>query len=368
LDEALSWGERALALGERLSAEDVIVHALNNIGKALYYTQPERGLALIQESLRRALAANLPHAVCRGYANSADTLRHLDRYAEARDAYQAFVAYAGRLHMGMYAHYARAELFHLEWLRGDWSAWQRHQLLLFEPLSGEVNPHIGTAFAGTYLGQAYNDVGQAEAARRVLELTGPQARGAAEPQTTLPYMGELARVYSELGRAVEATAAITEIVEWVERIALTDPNSIMALHFACQWAAEQGLIDLARRGLRQLERTREIQDLPETAACLSEARGHVAMMDNDFRSAIESLSEALDQWTAQSRPYDQVRTLNGLSLALVEAGNNVEARSACERALKIIETLDAQLDAEELKTSFLNSALVLEIRERRKSL
>ena len=38
LDEALAWGERALVLGERLSAEDVIVHALNNIGTALSYT------------------------------------------------------------------------------------------------------------------------------------------------------------------------------------------------------------------------------------------------------------------------------------------------------------------------------------------
>ncbi len=100
LDEALTWGEQALVLGERLSAEDVIVHALNNIGTTLCIMQPERGLALIQESLRRALAANLPHAVCRGYVNSADAFRHLDRCTEARDAYQAFVAYAEQSHMG----------------------------------------------------------------------------------------------------------------------------------------------------------------------------------------------------------------------------------------------------------------------------
>jgi tetratricopeptide (TPR) repeat protein len=158
---------------------------------------------------------------------------------------------------------------------------------------------------------------------------------------------------------------VTEIIEWVERIALTDPNSIMALHFACQWAAEQKLIDLARRGLRQLERTLAIQDLPETAACLSEAHGHVAMIDNDFRSAIESLSEAVNQWAAQSRPYDQVRTLNGLSRALLELGNDAAAREACERALSIVETLNAQLDVEEMKISFLNSALVREIKNRR---
>jgi len=57
-----------------------------------------------------------------------------------------------------------------------------------------------------------------------------------------------------------------------------------------------------------------------------------------------------------------------LSLALVEAGNDVEARAACERALKIIETLDAQLDDEEMKTSFRSSALVRAIENRRDSL
>ncbi len=216
----------------------------------------------------------------------------------------------------MYAHYPRAELFHLEWLRGDWSAWQRHQLLLFEPISREVNLHIGTAFAGTYLGQAYNDLGQAEAARRVLELTGSQARGAAETQTILPYLGELARADAGLGRTAETTHTVTEIVEWVERVALTHPNSIPALRFACQWAAEQSLSNLARRGLQQLERTLAIQNLPETAACLSEARGHVALAKTDYRGAIESLREALSRWTAQSRPYDQVRTLNSLGRAL----------------------------------------------------
>ncbi|MFN8597913.1 MAG: AAA family ATPase [Anaerolineae bacterium] len=368
LDEALAWGQRALVLGERLTAEDVIVHALNNLGTALSYTQPERGVALIQESLRRALAADLPHAVCRGYANFADALRHLDRYPEAHDAYQAFVAYAERWHMGMYAHYARAELFHLEWLRGDWSAWQRHHQLLLEPISGEVNQHIGTAFAGTFLGQAYNDVGQPEAARRVLGLTGAQARGAAEPQTTLPYLGELARADAQLGREAETRASITTIIEWVERVTLTHPNSIMALHFACQWAAEHRLIDLARRGLRQLERTLEIQPLPETAASLSEARGHVALAESDLHLAIKSLDEALDKWASQSRPYDQIRTLNSLSHALSKSGDDAGARARRIQALEIGERMAAQLNTEQMVTAFLNSSLVQELRQGRKSL
>jgi hypothetical protein len=47
---------------------------------------------------------------------------------------------------------------------------------------------------------------------------------------------------------------------------------------------------------------------------------------------------------------------------------NGEASAACDQALEIGETLAARLDAEEMKTSFLNLALVREMRERRGSL
>ena len=354
-----------MALAERLGAEDVMVHALMDIGAALYYTQPERGLALIQESLRRALAANLPHAVCRGYAITGTTLHLLNHYAEARAAFQAFVTYAERFQMGDYACYSRAELFHLEWLQGDWSARQRHQPLLAEYLS--IMHSIGTAYAGTFLAQAYNDLGQAAAARQVLELTLPEAQGAAETQTTLPHLGELTRADTELGREAEATASVTDIIEWVERVTLTHPNSIMALHYACQCAVKHRLIDLARRGLRQLERTLELHPLSETAACVSEARGYVALLDSDVQRATASLHEALDQWTKQERPYDQLRTLNGLSRALLISEDKAGVREACTQALKIVATLAAQLNDEEMKTSFLKSALVREIEERRRS-
>ncbi len=367
LAEALAWGERALALGERLGAEDVIVQALRDIGTTLYYTQPERGLALIQESLRRALAADLPHDVCRSYANVADTLHHLNRHVEARDVYQSFVAYAERFHMGMYVHYARAELFHLEWLQGDWSAWQRHQPLLTEFLKEDANLNIGAAFAGAYLGQAYNDLGRAEAAWQVLELTLSPAQGAAETQTTLPHLGELARAYAGLGQTEKAMSSAADIIAWVERVALTHPNSIMALRFACQYAAEHRLTDLARRGLRQLERTLKSQHLVETAASVSEVRGCVALMDNEIDRAVASLRSALRQWTAQERPYDQLRTLNGLSRALIAAGDEGGARTACNQAGNLLEVLAAPLDAVELKASFFDSVLAQEIKARRDS-
>lgn len=49
LDQAIAWGERALALAERLGTEEVTIHALNNIGSAYVYSylDPERGLAML---------------------------------------------------------------------------------------------------------------------------------------------------------------------------------------------------------------------------------------------------------------------------------------------------------------------------------
>jgi len=176
------------------------------------------------------------------------------------------------------------------------------------------------------------------------------------------------RAYAGLGREAETTASVTGIIKWVERVTLTHPHSIMALHFACQYVAEHSLIDLARRGLRQVERTLEIQYLSETAASLCEVRGHVALAENDFRRPVESLSEARDKWMAQERPYDQLRTINSLSRALVEMGESDSARTACDQAFQIVEMLATQLDDEEMRTSFLNSLLAREIRERRTAL
>jgi predicted ATPase len=69
-DEANGWAEKALALGERLDAPDVISHASNTIGLALARTgEIERGAEAVRRSLETALAHDLSSAACRAYAN-----------------------------------------------------------------------------------------------------------------------------------------------------------------------------------------------------------------------------------------------------------------------------------------------------------
>ena len=58
----------------------------------------ELGLAMRQDSLHRALTAELPHDACRVYVNMGTGLGWICRYAEARATFDELLAYATRAH------------------------------------------------------------------------------------------------------------------------------------------------------------------------------------------------------------------------------------------------------------------------------
>lgn len=64
-----TWGERALALAERLGNTEVIVHSLNNIGAIELLRGNRAGLKKLERSIRIADAAGLDEHVGRGYIN-----------------------------------------------------------------------------------------------------------------------------------------------------------------------------------------------------------------------------------------------------------------------------------------------------------
>jgi adenylate cyclase len=82
---ATEWAGRALALGVRLDAPDVISHAYNTLGVALARTgELERGAATVQKSLETALAHELSSVACRAYANLAVMFTSLDHERSAQ--------------------------------------------------------------------------------------------------------------------------------------------------------------------------------------------------------------------------------------------------------------------------------------------
>ena len=69
--ESIEWGNKAAALARELSDEEVLAHALNNLGAAQMNTPARKGIALglLQESLAIALRNSFHEHVSRAYCN-----------------------------------------------------------------------------------------------------------------------------------------------------------------------------------------------------------------------------------------------------------------------------------------------------------
>jgi DNA-binding CsgD family transcriptional regulator/tetratricopeptide (TPR) repeat protein len=85
-DAGIAWGERAIALAERLGEDEILVHALNNVGASHCQRGDPDGRATLERSLDLALAAGLEEHAARAYTNLASQMVESRDYAVA-DAY-----------------------------------------------------------------------------------------------------------------------------------------------------------------------------------------------------------------------------------------------------------------------------------------
>lgn len=124
------------------------------------------------------------------------------------------------------------------------------------------------------------------------------------------------------------------------------------------------LFDEVGYSLQRLEQRNAKERNPAAAAALHEAEGIVTLLQNTPQKAIEPLRQAVSLWQTLGRPYDQIRALSSLGQAVSQTKNSRQAREVFAKAHRLVESLAAQLDEAELKTSFLNSPPAQKIRER----
>ena len=74
-EEALRWGERAIALARRLGDTETLVHAQTNVGTALARSDLEAGLELLDQAAGLAIDAGLDEHAGRALLNAAWTLK-----------------------------------------------------------------------------------------------------------------------------------------------------------------------------------------------------------------------------------------------------------------------------------------------------
>ncbi len=142
LEGTLLWGERAIALAERLGETETLVHALANIGSARDFAGGDHGNEELTRSLQLALAAGLVDQAGRAFTNLAWHALWAMRLDEAEQRLAAAIAYVAEHDLDNYRWYLLATQAALRVRRGDWDGAEidlRH--LLRQPL-GSPLPRI----------------------------------------------------------------------------------------------------------------------------------------------------------------------------------------------------------------------------------
>jgi tetratricopeptide (TPR) repeat protein len=201
-----------------------------------------------------------------------------------------------------------------------------------------------------------------------LERSLAVALRAEEIQTSVPFMGEVARAYTALGREDDTSSMIEQYLALIDGSPYYDELSIAPLLYSCRWFVARGKedsLEKCRGSVDRLERIYKQLPFPEAKAALEEGKGYLTMAEGQYVHAVENFRNALDIWESLGRPYDQARALRELGRALANAKDIESAKSCYAQAGELIDSLASQLTVNEMRKSFLASELVKNIHQER---
>jgi DNA-binding CsgD family transcriptional regulator/tetratricopeptide (TPR) repeat protein len=119
---AISWGRRAIELAERLDEQEILAHALNNVGTAERQQGDERGTATLERSLALALEAGLEEHAARAYTNLG-ALAVCERDYRSGDGYlEAGISFCGDRDLDSWHLYMSGWLARSQLEQGRWDA------------------------------------------------------------------------------------------------------------------------------------------------------------------------------------------------------------------------------------------------------
>jgi tetratricopeptide (TPR) repeat protein len=98
----LEWGGRAIEIAERLGEQEVLLHALNNVGTAEGYLGSQEGLEKIEMSIRLAREADMDEHVERGLGNLANDLILMRDYERGMAVLEEGIAFRRDRDVGPY--------------------------------------------------------------------------------------------------------------------------------------------------------------------------------------------------------------------------------------------------------------------------
>ncbi|MCC6832028.1 MAG: AAA family ATPase [Thermoleophilia bacterium] len=124
-DLAISTGEAATTLARELGETEVLVHAQTNVGSALVRSDPDAGVAILEEAGRRSVEHGLFEHACRAWGNAAWTLAELGRYEEGRELCRRTGALAAEREQQLFMRYEGGLMASIDLQTGRWDEAER---------------------------------------------------------------------------------------------------------------------------------------------------------------------------------------------------------------------------------------------------
>jgi DNA-binding CsgD family transcriptional regulator len=117
---AVDWGTRAIELSMRLGLNEILGHALNNVGSAEAMIGLKEGWEKLNQSLQIALKEDLPHDVARAYTNLASIAIQWRDYKIGSDYLNAGIDYSYEYGLDTWFFYLRGWRARLNLEQGYW--------------------------------------------------------------------------------------------------------------------------------------------------------------------------------------------------------------------------------------------------------
>lgn len=118
---ACRWGERAIQLAEQFGDEEILAHALNNVGTPRAHMGDDDGFVLLERSLSIAIARDFEEHAARAYTNLCSSTVRQYRLDLAEKYLEAGLAYTDAHDLDSWSVYMRSWLAHLLLFQGKWN-------------------------------------------------------------------------------------------------------------------------------------------------------------------------------------------------------------------------------------------------------
>ncbi len=120
--QAIEWGERAIDLACRLGNEEILAHALNNVGTARTRATGDAGWLELERSLQLSLRCGFQEQVARAYTNLAAIAIGNRDYRAATPHLEAGLAFCAEHELHMAEGYLHALRARLNFEQGAWTS------------------------------------------------------------------------------------------------------------------------------------------------------------------------------------------------------------------------------------------------------